>query len=134
MDYVKEKMEAIYAGEKALDSLRDALQQLRGARNWGLYDILGGGFISSMIKHSKIDNARRYIEQAKYDLKVFNRELQDVSMHLDIDIGSFLTFFDLMDSFFVDLMVQTRISDAAYRVEEAIRKVESVLDRLRSTY
>ena len=131
MDYEIERQEAIEAGERALRSLKAAHEQLRKARNWGIYDIIGGGFLSSLIKHSKIDNARSCIDRAKYDLQVFNRELRDVSMCLDFDIGDFLTFFDLMDSFFADIMVQSRIADASRKVEDAIYRVEDILRRLR---
>ncbi len=131
MDYEKERQEAIIAGERALDSLYEAQNQLRKARNWGIYDILGGGFISSLIKHSKIDNARTCIERAKYDLQCFNRELRDVSYDISVDVGDFLTFFDLMDSFFADLLVQSRISDASRRIEDAIYRVQDILDHLK---
>ena len=131
MDYEKERQEAIIAGERALDSLYEAQNQLRKARNWGIYDILGGGFISSLIKHSKIDNARSCIERAKYDLQCFNRELRDVSYDLNVDVGDLLTFFDLMDSFFADLLVQSRIADASRRIEDAIWRVRDILDHLR---
>jgi hypothetical protein len=127
-----ERQEAIVAGERALDSLIEAQNQLRKARNWGIYDILGGGFLSSMIKHSKIDNARSCIERAKYDLDVFNRELQDVSGSINVDIGGLLTFFDVMDNFFADLLVQSKISDASRQVEQAIYKVEDILRRLKT--
>ena len=132
MNYDIERQEAIVAGERALDSLIEAQNQLRKARNWGIYDILGGGFLSSMIKHSKIDNARSCIERAKYDLDVFNRELRDVSGSINVDIGGLLTFFDVMDSFFADLLVQSRISDASRQVEQAIVRVEDILRRLKS--
>ena len=131
MDYEKERQDAIIAGERALDSLYEAQNQLRKARNWGIYDILGGGFISSLIKHSKIDNARTCIERAKYDLQCFNRELRDVSYDISVDVGDFLTFFDLMDSFFADLLVQSRISDASRRIEDAIYRVQDILSHLR---
>ena len=131
MDYEKERQEAIIAGERALDSLYEAQNQLRKARNWGIYDIIGGGLISSLIKHSKIDNARSCIERAKYDLQCFNRELRDVSYNLDVDVGDLLTFFDLMDSFFADLLVQSRISDASRRIEDAIYRVQDILDHLK---
>ena len=131
MDYEKERQEAIIAGERALDSLYEAQNQLRKARNWGIYDILGGGFISSLIKHSKIDNARTCIERAKYDLQCFNRELRDVSYDISVDVGDFLTFFDLMDSFFADLLVQSRISDASRRIEDAIYRVQDILGHLK---
>lgn len=131
MDYEKERQEAIIAGERALDSLYEAQNQLRKARNWGIYDILGGGFISSLIKHSKIDNARSCIERAKYDLQCFNRELRDVSYDLNVDVGDLLTFFDLMDSFFADLLVQSRIADASRRIEDAIWRVQDILNHLK---
>ena len=131
MDYEKERQEAIIAGERALDSLYEAQNQLRKARNWGIYDIIGGGFISSLIKHSKIDNARSCIERAKYDLQCFNRELRDVSYDINVDVGEFLTFFDLMDSFFADLLVQSRIADASRRVEDAIYRVQDILNHLK---
>jgi len=131
MDYEKERQEAIIAGERALDSLYEAQNQLRKARNWGIYDILGGGFISSLIKHSKIDNARSCIERAKYDLQCFNRELRDVSYDINVDIGDFLTFFDLMDSFFADLLVQSRIADASRRIDDAIWRVQDILNHLK---
>ncbi len=133
MNYDIERKEAIDAGELALHSLIDAQNELRKARNWGIFDILGGGFLSSVIKHSKIDNARACIERAKYDLGRFNRELQDVSYGLDIDMGGLLTFFDVMDSFFADLLVQSRIADASRQVDEAIFRVKDVLYRLRSS-
>ncbi|MCF0262489.1 MAG: hypothetical protein HUK23_06225 [Sphaerochaetaceae bacterium] len=130
-DLEVERREAIEAGERALLSLREASDQLRSARNWGLFDIFRGGFVTSMIKHSKIDNARSSINRARYDLERFSRELQDVSMNLDIDIGGFLTFFDLMDSFLVDIMVQSRINDASRRIDEAINKVQAALRALK---
>ena len=133
-EYEKERREAVYAGERALDSLYEAQNQLRKARNWGIYDILGGGFFSSLIKHSKIDNARTCIERAKYDLQSFSRELQDVSYDLDVDIGGFLTFFDFMDGFFADILVQSRISNASRRVDEAIDKVQEILSSLRKAH
>ena len=130
MDYEKERREAIYAGERALDSLYEAQNQLRKARNWGIYDIIGGGFFSSLIKHSKIDNARTCIERAKYDLQKFSDELRDVSYNLDVDIGSFLTFFDLMDSFLADVLVQSKLADASHKIEDAIYKVQQILRSL----
>lgn len=130
MDYEKERREAIYAGERALDSLYEAQNQLRKARNWGIYDIIGGGFFSSLIKHSKIDNARTCIEKAKYDLQKFSDELRDVSYDLDVDIGGFLTFFDLMDSFLADVLVQSKLADASHKIDEAINKVQDILRRL----
>ena len=97
--------------------------------------MFGGGFISTMAKHSKMDRAKQNMEQARYDLRNFSRELNDVNMacHLDIETGDFLSFADwFFDGFVVDWMVQDRINQASRQVAEAIRRVERILRQLQS--
>lgn len=130
----KEVQEAIYAGERALMSLRTAQANLKSARGWGIFDMFGGGFIADVVKHSKISNAMNAIESAKWDLQSFERELRDVRAHvnLNIDIGGFLSFADFFfDGFLADYLVQTKIADARRQVDEAIYRVDSLLTDLR---
>ena len=56
-----------------------------------------------MLKHSKMDHAKQNMDQAKYDLRNFSRELNDVNMACDlhIDTGDFLSFADI---FLMDLL------------------------------
>lgn len=132
-DLEKEKREVIDAGNRALKSLRNAQDNLNSAKNWGLWDRFGGGFISTMAKHSKMDRAKQNMEQARYDLRNFGRELNDVNIacHLDIETGDFLSFDDwFFDGFVVDWMVQDRINQASRQVAEAIRRVEGILRQL----
>lgn len=132
-DLEKEKREAIEAGNRALRSLREAQKNLQSAKNWGIWDMLGGGFISTMAKHSKMDRAKQNMEQAKYDLKQFSKELDDVNMnyHLELQTGDFLSFADwFFDGFFVDWMVQDRINQASDQVSNAIYRVENILRQL----
>ena len=86
-DIGKEKREAIDAGYRAINSLKTARDNLNSAKNWGLLDMFGGGFFSTMLKHSKIDQARQNMEQAKYDLRNFSRELNDVNIACDLNIN-----------------------------------------------
>lgn len=130
MDYVKEKQEALDAGYRALNSLREAQRQLSTAKGLGWWDLLGGGTFVSILKHCKIDNARQALSRARYDLQAFSRELKDLSYFLDIDIGSFLTVFDMMDSFFADIIVQSKLSDTSRQVDETIAKVEDAIRRI----
>ena len=62
------------------------------AKNWGLVDMFGGGFFTTMLKHSKMDQAKQNMEQAKYDLRNFSKELNDVNLACDLhmDTGDFL--------------------------------------------
>ena len=132
-DLQKEKREAVDAGYRALRSLQAAQDNLDSAKNWGLWDMFGGGVISTMLKQSKMDSAKQNMEQAKYDLREFSQELRDVSISYDLDIetGDFLSFADwFFDGFFVDWMVQDRINKARDQVSEAIRQVEDVLRKL----
>jgi hypothetical protein len=135
MDYdiEKEKREAVEAGYRALQSLNSAKAELNSAKNWGLVDLFGGGMITGMVKHSKMGNAQRYMEQAKYDLSRFGKELNDVNMayDLNIDVGGFLSFADLFfDGVVADWLVQSRINDARRQVDDAIWKVQEAINRL----
>lgn len=133
----RELKEAIDAGERTLSSLYLAQERLDSARSWGIFDMLGGGFFASMIKHSKIDDATSYMEDAKYNLQRFQKELQDVTVSADlrIEIGSFLSFADFFfDGFVADYFVQSKIADAREQVDEAIRMIEGILPDLKSQY
>lgn len=130
----KEMREAIQAGENALYSLQAAREELQKAGNWGIVDLLGGGLITSLIKHSKMDNASRLMENAKYDLKRFQKELRDVTVNtnLSIDCSDFLTFADFFwDGIIADWLVQSKINDAKSQVDEAIAQVEQILRGLK---
>ena len=129
----RERQEAIDAGERALDSLYGIRKELESAGNWGLLDMFGGGMFTTFVKHSKMNDAQRYMERAKRDLAAFSRELADVSETLNINSGDFLTFADyFFDGFVADMMVQSRIRDAQRQVDDAIYRVESILSRLRN--
>lgn len=127
MNMTQEVREARAAGIRALNSLRRAQEYLNSARNWGIWDILGGGMISSLMKHSKLNDAQRCIDQARYDLDDFRRELMDINVP-DVQIDGFLGFADFFfDGLFADFMVQSRINESRERLEEACRRVEDVL-------
>lgn len=133
-DLEREKREAIDAGMRALESLRAAQRNLGGARNWGVVDMFGGGFFSSIMKKGKMDDARYQMEKAKQELFAFSRELQDVNMNcnLNLETGDFLDFADcFFDNLLVDWMVQDRINRAEEQVNQAIWYVEDMLQRLR---
>ena len=126
----QEVREARAAGIRALNSLRKAEQHLNSARNWGIFDILGGGMISTLLKHSKMDEARRCVEEAQDDLMAFRRELADVRLP-DVRIDGFMSFADFFfDGFLADFLVQQRINEAREQIARACRQVEDVLRQL----
>ena len=138
-DYMldKEIDEAIASGERALVSLKEAQNKLNSARNWGIFDMLGGGLIADIIKHSKMNDASTYLEEAKRDLLVFQKELQDVqeTVDLKVDVDGFLTFADFFfDGIIMDYMVQSKIAEARKQIEQAIPLVEGLVNDLKYHY
>ncbi len=130
---LKEIDEAIYAGNRALNALNEAQNNLSVARGMGIWDILGGGLISGVIKHSKMGAAQRYMEQAERELASFQRELADVKMNANyrIDFDGLSKFLDLVfDNFLVDLLIQSRIKEVQERVSRVKMQVEQTINHL----
>ena len=129
----REVREAVQAGEEALAGIQKAREKLGSAKNWGIFDMLGGGMISSMVKHSRMDDASEDMEEAKRKLAAFERELKDISISADlsVEMGSFLRFVDtFMDNLFVDFMVQSRIDDAIAGLDDVSDRVRRILAQL----
>lgn len=125
--------EAIDAGNRALDALDEALGHLKTARGLGVWDMLGGGFLSSLLKHSKMDAAQGAMQQAEQELRNFSRELANVQMSLDFQVNfdGMTQFFDMFcDNFFVDWMVQDQIVQAQKQVADARQRVWEAVQQL----
>ena len=132
-DRKREIYEAINAADYALRCLYDAQDYLRSARNWGIYDILGGGMLATFVKRSKMRDASDCIQEAKRAVATFRRELADVdrAMPLAINEGDFWGFADyFFDGFFADMMVQSQISDAQAQVDDAIAMISGLRGQL----
>jgi len=137
MDYMKERDEAIRAGESALNSLRRAKDQLNSARGWGIYDILGGGLISTLVKRSRMDNAASALREAQYALESFQNELKDLNLSFiasELSSGDFLSFADwFFDGMLADILVQQKINRAREEVDNMIRRVRDLVVKLRNS-
>ena len=129
----RELKEAIDAGKAVLAGLDDVIGFLKSARNWGTFDMLGGGLITTAVKHSRIDRARESVHHVQQLLRVFQRELADVDSRtdIDIDIGSFLTFADyFFDGLIVDWVVQSRIGRSLDSAVQAAERVGGIVQQL----
>lgn len=133
-DYGREVNEAMAAGREALARLKEARNLLDSAGNWGIVDMLGGGLLTTMIKRSKMKDADAVMQEARQALKRFQKELMDVENipEFHIEMGDFLAFADyFFDGIIADVMVQSRINDARRQVDNAIRKVEYIMNQLK---
>ncbi|HHW26672.1 MAG TPA: hypothetical protein GXX23_04930 [Firmicutes bacterium] len=130
----KELREAIAAGENVHAGLKEVLNSLGSAQNWGVWDMLGGGLIATAAKHSHLDRARDQVHHVQDLMNRFRRELADVAGCLpNIEIGGFARFADyFFDGLLVDWMVQSKINESAERTRQQVSNVEAVLSSLRA--
>ncbi len=129
----KEIEEAINAGQEVLRHIEQALKSLDSAEGWGTWDLLGGGLISDMMKHSHIDDAKEEADLIQRKLSQFRTELADVriqnEIHFETDgFGKFADFF--FDGLIADWCMQSRITESAGSIEGVKRQVNNVLAKL----
>ncbi len=132
---MKEIQEAIRAGEKTNSSLLKMKEHLNTAKSWGMWDMLGGGVISNIAKHSAIEKANQIAHSTQSNLKNFQKELSDVNnfTELTVDLTSFATFADFFfDGFFVDWFVQSKINSSIENVDNAYNKISEILINLKN--
>ena len=130
---IKEVEEAIAAGRRAQGLADSILEDLSSAESWGTWDLLGGGLISDMAKHSHLDNAQGKIESLQVELRRFKTELSDVKIQsdLNVQIEGFLHFADyFFDGIFADWTVLDKIKDSRAKVQDVKGKVGMMLKNL----
>jgi hypothetical protein len=131
---VRELTEAYTAGQRADAALAQVENCLQSAQGWGTWDMLGGGLIATAVKHSRIDEARRFVHAAQQALAAYQRELKDVAMVIQVNqvqIGGFATFADFFfDGLIADWIVQSRINDSlnsARRSRQQVYQIQTIV-------
>jgi len=134
----KEVIEAVSAGQRALESLKKVQQALSSAETWGFWDLMGGGLLTTAVKHSRIDEAQGHLKDAQKDLQRFQRELADLG---DRDgsasspiIGGFQRFADyFFDGLIIDWVVQSKIQTTLARTSDEISRVQAIVGSLNAS-
>ena len=135
MDRLKELKEARDSANLAIVKIDEGIGQLKSASSWGILDILGGDFFSSLVKRNKIGGANRSLEEISLSLKTLNKELSDVDISFPDAIPDRLSdqVFDLVfDNIFTDFRVQGEIKENLVALKElryAIIEIGERLDR-----
>lgn len=129
----REIQEAISAGQRARMTTEGILSSLGSAEGWGTWDMLGGGLVTDMVKHSHLDNAQNQVEQLQVELRQFKTELSDVTIQADmqVNIDGFLRFADyFFDGLFADWAVLDKIKESQGQVQRTKEQIETILTRL----
>ncbi|SEH96369.1 hypothetical protein SAMN05192559_106132 [Halobacillus karajensis] len=127
---LSEISEAIVAGQSAMSALEEASKSLTSAENWGAIDMLGGGLLTTAVKHSRVDDADTAIHTAQRHLRKFANEIDDLGKHYDanIQISGGLTVADyFFGGLIVDWFVQNKIQSSHKEVREIRKKTHQAL-------
>lgn len=125
--------EAIEAGRDAQMRLRRIQETLRSAKGWGIYDLLGGGLISGMMKRIRMEKAQQQIEELRGSLERFNSELKDVQVQCSAsaELSEWLNITDLVfDDPLSDWLSLSKIKDAKAEIDRTEKEVAALLARL----
>jgi hypothetical protein len=129
--------EAINLTNQILGYVEQAERSLSSARNWGFFDVLGGGFITDLIKHSKLNRAREAMDGVNYLMQRLQQVLGSISLPADyrMQIGNFATFADFFfDGVFADVYMVSKIMqslDEVRRLKNKLYDLKAKLEGLR---
>lgn len=129
----KEISEAVFAGNRAMNTVNEILSNLNDAEGWGIWDLAGGGLVSDFVKHSYLDEAQENVQKLQEELRRFRTELADVSVdtQLQVRVDGFLRFADyFFDGLFADWTVLDHINESqgeVTKVQSQIRQLQSHL-------
>lgn len=116
-----------------LPLIDEAEKKFRKARNWGFFDILGGGFITDIIKHSNLGAASDIMNRINYLLQDLQRELNQVVIPTDFSMntGSFSTFADFVfDGLLADIYMQSKIMTSIDQIRELRSRIMVLREKL----
>lgn len=130
--------EALSVGRDILSQIASIESSLDSAEGWGTWDLLGGGLISGLAKHSHLDEAQVQINDLQDSLRRYHTELADVTVQADVQaqVDGFLRFADyFFDGLFADWAVLDSIHSSQQQIGSTRCQVEDIqekLERMRS--
>lgn len=125
--------EARQACETALSKVREIQAKLKNTQNWGIFDMLAGGFLTSVVKRQKMSDINASLESLRYLVTQAQKELSDVDMTFVSnlsDTGLDFTFDVFFDNIFTDWMVQDDLRKLSGQLELLETKIQHALDTL----
>jgi hypothetical protein len=114
--YIKEIQEAFLATDNVLSVIPKVIENLKDAKSYATWDMVGGGTMATYLKRQKMHKAKLGIIEINYALDKLKRELKDLKPDLlptEIKFNTSWEFADyFFDNIFVDMEIRSRIADA----------------------
>ena len=129
----KEINEALAAGSRCLYASNSVIENLKKASDWGTWDVIGGGTMSTLIKHDYMHKAQSSVSVLQTELRYFRSELADVKIYSNLYVQTdtltqFADFF--FDNIFIDLSVQDRIKSSLRSVTDTKSQIQNAVGKL----
>ena len=125
--------QAVQAGRGALATIDSIIDKLQNAQNWGTFDIVGGGLITDIAKHSNLDDASQLTYTLQKQIHAFQKELSDISIHADfsIEVSDFMKFADFaFDGLIADWLVLDKINSSLSQATHTRNQIASAIHML----
>lgn len=127
--------EATAAGEKVLDGIDFALDDLDSADSFSTWDMFtDSSFILDMMKYDKIDKAEAKMSRLEQLLENYTKELKDLSLDTYLSYEKFSgmskTFDIFFDNFFSDWDTKAKIGRNIEMLEKLGRTIEELQSKL----
>jgi hypothetical protein len=113
--------------------INQAEDKFRSARNWGIVDLLGGGLITDLIKHSQLGAASNSMNRISDLLRDLQHELKNIDIPTDyrMQLGGFSTFADFVfDGALADAWMESKIVSSLDQVRQLRERLLVLQDRL----
>lgn len=132
--YSEEIREALLAVEGVLNILPRVVEDLKVAKSYATWDMVGGGTMVTYLKRQKMNKAKLGITEINYALDKLKRELKDLTPDLvpaEINFNTSWEFADyFFDNIFVDMEIKSRITDAYNSIMSLFNSVILLKEKL----
>jgi len=127
--------EALKAAARVKGTIRTVMDHLDRAEKWATYDVWAGkGLLSHIAKYEHIDDAEVAINRLQSQMKDLQKELADVNLFIDPNVGkvdSATRAIDFwFDNIFTDLNVRDKIRGDMKQMEYLAGRIQNIIDRL----
>ena len=124
---------ALYTLHQLLPMVESIENDFKGARNWGIVDVLGGGLITDFIKHMKLEKARNKMNYMNNLLNELRQQVQNIIIPTEFNMNQnlFLTFADFyFDSGLMDIYMTVKIQQSYEQIKDLHAKLNQLDDVL----
>ena len=129
------KQEALSKIDEILSLTNEAKSKFKSARNWGIFDIFGGGLIADLFKHSNLNSVKSLMERISCNLEQLHFILGTIIIPEDyrMNMNGFITFADFVfDDIFFSTWMTFKIISGIDQVNELENKLLTLKTHLES--